>query len=114
MFLSKNRIIYQLSAVRDKKRGRLRALPVMFASAAGVAIVLAAAVHGTAAAVCAVMYPNDDDGDDHHNPECLIIGEKAAAIAVAGGIIAVVVAVHKRGSLLNRFLTPYYSFPAKV
>ena len=33
-----------------------------------------------------------------------------------GGIVAVtiVVAVHKRGSLLNRFLTPYYSLAVKV
>ena len=93
----------------------------MPASAAGIAVVFTAAVHVAASpaapAVGAVMYPDDDDGDDHNDPERLVIGEKSAAvagiavagIAVAGIAVAVVVAVHGRVSLLNRFLTPYYS-----
>ena len=95
----------------------------MPASAAGIAVVFTAAVHVAASpapavpAVGAVMYPDDDDGDDHNDPERLVIGEKSAAvagIAVAGIAVAVVVAVHGRVSLLNRFLTPYYSLGGKV
>jgi hypothetical protein len=56
------------------------------------------------------MYPDDDDGDDNDDPEGLIVG-KEAVTTVVGHTVAVVIAVgvHRRDSLLDRFLTPYYS-----
>ena len=77
-------------------------------SAAGVAVVLTAAVHGLTAAVAApgigaVMYPDDHDGDDHDDPEGLVVLEKA----VAHGMIAVV--THKSRYLPKRFVIPYYA-----
>ena len=85
------------------------------AGIAGAAVVLTRAVQIAAAAapgVGAVMYPDDRDGDDHDDPECLIVAEPAAA-ADAGIVVTVVVTVavgvHRRGSLLERFLTPFYS-----
>ena len=77
---------------------------------------LAAAVQLPAAAVapavCTIMYPDDHDGDDHNDPEGLIVGEKSAAVVVHA--VVVTVGVHKRDSLLDRFLTPYYSARRKV
>ena len=95
-------------------------VPALAAGVAGIAVVVAAAVHGAAAAVAApavgaVMYPDDDDGDDNDDPEGLIVGKEAVA-AVTGHAVAVVVAVgvHRRDSLLDRFLTPYYSGTEEV
>ena len=95
-------------------------VPALAAGVAGIAVVVAATVHGAAAAVAApavgaVMYPDDDDGDDNDNPEGLIVGKEAVA-AVTGHAVAVVVAVgvHRRDSLLDRFLTPYYSCAGEV
>ena len=77
---------------------------------------VAAAVHGTAAvaapAIGTVMYPDNDDGDDNDDPEGLVVGEKATA--VAGHTVVITVGVHKRDSLLDRFLTPYYSVSGEV
>ena len=97
-----------------EKRAANAARDYVPASAAGIAVVFAAAVQPAAAVVAAgaVMYPDDHDGNDHDDPEGLIIAEKAA---VAAGIAVVVTGcVHRSDSLLIRFLTPYYSAAGKV
>ena len=79
---------------------------------------VAAAVHGAAAvaapAVGAVMYPDNDDGNDNDDPEGLIVGEEAAAVAGHAVAVVITVGVHRRDSLLDRFLTPYYSCAGEV
>ena len=94
-------------------------MPASAAGVAGVAVVVAAAVHVAAAAVaapavCAVMYPDDHDGDDHDDPEGLVVGEEAAAVVGHAVTVVIAVGVHRRDSLLDRFLTPSYSAGGKV
>ena len=100
-------VMFPLSAAR---------IAVVFTTA--IAVVVAAAPASAAApGAGAVMYPNDNDGDNDDDPEGLIVCEEpavsAAAVVVAVAIV-VTGCVHGSDSLLNRFLTPYYSPRNKV